>query len=198
MQLTNVNSNVMSAISAFTEDAGSSNINFLKFNKSGNFIYGMEDHVLDESEQFTVESLGDFSHGFIAWQDGKPVGEEMTAIDSGRVINQSGLPDHPGSDGWKAQKALRLTNIHSGEVFQFKSTSYGGRNAVSNLMKEIINRSKRGEDDLIPVFHLESTSYKHAQYGKIFNPVFAIDSWRADKPLSAPEQPSEPIDVTVN
>jgi len=164
----------------FALGADSSLVQFLKFAKTGQFVYGQEEAVVDEDDRF-IASMDTLSKGFICWKDGKPMGEEMARLTSNFSINKSELEDFspytkPG-DGWKDQTSLEFINVETEETLLFKASSHGGQKALGALTKEVIDRVKRGETNLIPVVAMVPGSYKHKDFGKIYFPKFEVQKW---------------------
>jgi hypothetical protein len=62
-------------------------------------------------------------------------------------------------------------------VASYKASSRGAQKAFKALVQEILKRAQASKTDLLPVVVLESESYKHKTYGKIYNPILSIDEW---------------------
>lgn len=167
-------------------------MSFLKMEKSGDWVYGAESEPVPEGAQFIVNPEG-FQRGYVAWQDtdkGAPaakLGEMMYS-----VIDD--LPDPgdipPGSRGWEQQLGFHVKGINGkteGVELRYSASSDGGRRAVSGLLTEVAEGLQDNPGKL-PVIVLETTSYKHAAYGKIYKPVLRIVKWIAP-PKGKTEKP---------
>ena len=75
----------------------------------------------------------------------------------------------------------------------FKTASQGGENAIGGLSGEIGKRLRISQpgDPLIPIVRLRAESYRHQQYGKIWNPVIEIVRWATEAELVGNEAESE-------
>ena len=63
---------------------------------------------------------------------------------------------------------------------------------TADLIWYWLNAIKGGDDDIVPVVALESTSYAHKEYGKINTPILAIDHWTSMDGGTADEVKDEP------
>ena len=167
-------------IAAFIGDAASNNSynSYLNY-KQGHWTSNNGEQTIDEQERFSVEGMGSFSSGAINWPiaKGKPLAEVMEPMDSGRTVDIDQLPEHPNSKGWQEQKGMLLISIDTGDRFEFKSGTLGGKKAISKLLEKMMSQAKRG-DNIYPVFHLSSSSYIHSGNGnEVHEPVFVVDEW---------------------
>jgi hypothetical protein len=76
--------------------------------------------------------------------------------------------------------------------FAFSASSDGGRKAIATLA---LTASKR-QDKALPIVKLETSSYMHRQFGKVWTPVFTIVGWESAPPAlpERPEPPPPPVD----
>jgi hypothetical protein len=159
------------------EEGGGEQVQFCKFSK-GKFMYGAEDALVLEDEEFAVD-MGSLSKGFICWVDGSPVEESMQLVSQG-LISRDSLTDHgpyDQGDGWKEQISLNFTNLETGEVLKFSSSSNGGRKAITALASKFASRLKSGAADIVPVVNMVPSSYKHPKFGNVDIPKFEVVSW---------------------
>jgi hypothetical protein len=70
-----------------------------------------------------------------------------------------------------------LSGEFKGQQVIYKSSSKGGKTAILEMVAKVVPRIKSGDDDIVPVVALESTSYAHKEFGKINTPILAIDHW---------------------
>jgi len=176
-------------------DGGSGDA-YLKMDKNtGIFMYGAEETEVEEGSKWAVNPYS-FIHGFIAWGDGSKLGEVMTpAVQP--VPLRSELPD-VGGDGWNEQVGMQMRCVSGedeGTQVLYKGSALGLKKAYQGLLVEVINQIKSGNADMVPVVVLESDSYKHKKYGRIYTPQLRIVEWsgeltvklETDKPEEAPE-----------
>lgn len=186
----------------------------LKMDKTGTWVYGADQTICEESATWAVNPYS-FIHGYIAWGTGSKLAERMVPL-------TQPLPE-PGeapacSDrnyrGWEQALGFSLrcmTGEDEGLDAKFSVTSVGGKRAVSTLATAIAEQAvkegaKGAKAAIVPIVVLETDSYQHAQYGRIFTPVFKITGWvsmeteasaeatanatgASAAPQAAPEQP---------
>ncbi len=162
-----------------------SDLQFLKLQKDGLWVYGADDTEVAENSVWAVDP-NTLMTGFIAWPDeGEPVGEEMASI-MDAPIQKGSLPDV--GEQWRDQIGFCLICIEgddAGAKASFKSTALGGRKAFKVLLDAILERATAGEEDLVPVIFLGQDSYKHKKYGKIYTPEFDVVEWSNHDDLKA-------------
>jgi len=180
------NQDALAAMDAFASETttGSASVTFLKFAK-GEWIAGTEGVIIDDQEDLAV-NMATLSHGFICWKDKQVAGEEMALVTSGMVPRIGELNDIPGSKGWTAQSSVELQHIDTGETYLFKTSSKGGVSALGTLAKDFMEQMRSGAAEQVPVVSLQSTSYKHSDYGKIHTPVLEVVEWLAPGEVDAP------------
>ena len=170
-----VTADAINALAAFADDAASGTVNYLKFSK-GDFVYGPEEATIDPEERFAVD-ISSLKRGFICWGDGAVLGEEMKPVTQG-AVNEDSLEDYSDQGGeWRDQTSIEFTSMEDGQVFLFKTSSYGGRKAIAEVVSKFAQRAKRGETSVVPVITMLAGSYKHKSYGKVHVPVFEVVDW---------------------
>jgi hypothetical protein len=148
----------------------------LKMEKTGDWVFGSDEIEVEPESTWAIdpESL---VRGFVAWGNSEVLGEEMASILAEPII-QSDLPDVGAKWGTQVGFSLKcLDGEHEGTVASYKASSRGAQKAFKALVQEILKRAQASETDLLPVVVLESESYKHKTYGKIYNPILSIDEW---------------------
>ena len=193
-----------------TPTTSSGDFQYLKMTKMGEWVFGAEETEVASNSAFVVDPET-YAHGYVAWsKDGALIEEVMSPTGKPPVI-MAGLPTLPAGVEWGAQVAFGFKCIEGaqdGLQLLYKTSSKGGREAVAELLAEMLARAKAGKPEVCPVVFLETTNYRHKQYGKIFNPVITIDGWIGipsgdDEPTKEPkaalvETPVEPAaDPTV-
>ena len=93
-----------------------------------------------------------------------------------------GLQDPPAKSerGWERCAGLALkcmSGEDEGMETSFKTSSAGGKRAIQTLADAIIGQINADQSKPVPVCVLETESYQHKKYGKIFTPVFKVLRW---------------------
>jgi hypothetical protein len=87
----------------------------------------------------------------------------------------------PGAKkGWEPQVGFSLKCVSgedAGMDARYTVTSVGGRRAVQALAVEIATQVDKDQSKPVPVVKLGKDSYSHKSYGRIFTPVFAVQTW---------------------
>ena len=151
---------------------------FIKLDKGGDWVFGSDGYeVRDGLWAINPKS---FIWGYIAWGAGELLGEEMVSMGA-PAIDPEDLPAHASAKrGWEKQVGLQmqaLSGEFKGQQVIYKSSSKGGKTAILEMVAKVVPRIKSGDDDIVPVVALESTSYAHKEFGKINTPILAIDHW---------------------
>ena len=170
-------------------EIGSGNA-ILKLDKSGTWIYGAEEVEVQEGSQWAVDPLS-FTHGFIAWGEGEVLGEKMVPIY--QDLPATGEAPDGARKGWEMQVGAFLkclTGDDTGLIVTYNTTSYGGKRAIQTLLKAIADQVDEDEAKPVPVVLLKSDSYKHKQYGKVFNPLIEVVKWVSLEPKGKPALPA--------
>lgn len=150
---------------------------FLRLLKSGEWVYSADDVEVQEGSLWAINPAS-FSEGYVAWGKGSLEGEEMQPMTSATPIVLASLPDvgHP----WKKQVAFILCCMNGedeGQQVLYKASSKGGLKAANAMLNSVIEQIEADPAHIVPTVELEMDSYKHKEYGKIYTPIFAIDSW---------------------
>ena len=174
---------------------------FLKLAKSGDWIYGADETEVDPKSEFVIDP-STYISGFIAWDEGELMGEEM-AMAGSPPVTRSDLKDVGGK--WAPQEGFALKGVEgkdSGAQLLYKASSRGGRQAIAELLGKIIARGTDGETELCPIVMLKVDSYRHKKYGKIYTPVLDVIDWMdlptagddddEPEPVKEPEPAKEP------
>lgn len=165
---------------------------FLKMEKTGAWVFGINAEELPEGAEFYVHPSG-FVHGYVAWeadQGGTKLGEIMGPL--GEEIPPTG-PVPEGGDGWQFQLGLALLGVEDRSPLLYRATSVGGKRAIAQLGGEIAVRLDAKDKQCVPVVTLSSESYKHKKYGKIFNPIITIERWTTLAEVDEEQEPAPPV-----
>lgn len=157
----------------------------LKFDKTGAWVFGANADEVEEGSQWAVNPYS-FCHGLIAWGDGQPVGEVMAPM-TDDMPAPGPLPVGVDDKGWQHQVGLSLkclTGADAGMEVRYTTTSVGGKRAVQALGIAIAEQIDEDQTKPVAIVTLESDSYKHSSYGKVFTPIFEIEGFTS---MDAPD-----------
>jgi hypothetical protein len=130
----------------------------------------------------------DLCHGWRKWADKKIVASDIGFVRTGFVPKQRNdlddfdetkwpvSPDGKPSDPWQWAYYLRLTDA-DGSTYVWTANSTGARGCVGDLAKKFAR--KRAAN---PIVRLDSSSYRHPQYGKVYVPVLEDVGWEESAP----------------
>ena len=167
----------------------------LRLLKSGNYAYGPENIEPEEGSEWAINPYS-LAHGFACWGDGELLDERMVPFNQ-TPPNRAELPDY--GHEWGQQVAMQMqcmTGEDEGQVVLYKGTSTGLRNAVKQLIDQIIGQAQVDASHIVPVVELDQSSYQHKKYGEIFYPILEVKHWvNIDDAATAPEQLDEAPEV---
>jgi hypothetical protein len=166
--------NAYQTIAAETTGLGGKNL--LRMDKSGEWCWGQESMEVDADSEIAFDPRT-LAHGYISWGEGKVVGEEMMPFNKPKP-EKDNLP-HTGEQ-WNEQLSIAgkfISGEDAGVEIIYKTTSVGGLQAIRTLSGQIAGRLNEGIIYCVPICKLQSSSYTHKQYGKIFKPELVILRW---------------------
>jgi hypothetical protein len=168
----------------------------LKFTK-GDWLIGRDGDECSEKELIAV--VPGLLHGWIRWEDNRPVEQNMGLLIENFVppdrstlghldkatweIDASGKPRDP----WQPGLYLPMVSVDTKNVFTFTTSTDGGRRrAVAPLCGEYGHHIRQHPDEL-PVVNLEQDSYLHSDrsIGRVKYPLFPIIRWVKAEPYIA-------------
>jgi hypothetical protein len=82
--------------------------------------------------------------------------------------------------GWETQVGMSmkcLTGEDKGLEARYTTTSAGGKRGVQTLAVAIAEQVDKDQSKPVPVVLLKKEHYQHKSYGRIFTPLFDIQSW---------------------
>lgn len=169
--------NALVSSASSVSNAGMAGVAYMRFSKFGDFTYG-PDHIEVEKDSTWAVNLDSCVHGWQAWSEaGKPVGDLMVSAFEPLPL-ESDLPDVDGD--WNKSVGFMLacvTGEDKGTVVLFKTNSVGGRDAYRDLINTAVAHLSENPEEVVPLVKLENSFYIHDKYGKIFKPVFEVDSY---------------------
>lgn len=152
---------------------------FIKMSKAGEWMYGQDETDVQEGSIWAVDPRS-IQKGFVAWDDGTLMGEEMSPIfGGGPAILKHQLPAIDGGS-WKEQIGFTMVCTNGddeGTQCVFKTSSKGGRKAVKKYMSELQGQMTDNPDNCVALVNLETDFYKHKEYGRIYNPILIVTKW---------------------
>lgn len=173
----------------------------------GTWVYGQDENDVEEDSVWAVNPFG-MQHGWVQWEADPKVkqrkaGEVMVSVSKPKP-DITALPAPGPGNKWEEQGGLQLkclTGTDAGTMVLFKSSSIGGMDmfveVVDKISKRIDDAVAEGRDDVIACVRLESSSYDHPSYGKIFKPVMTIKGWMSMKTSGGGGKPTEPAQAAV-
>lgn len=161
----------------------------LKFSK-GEYVAGQNGDEIPEGTEL-VANLGELWVGWIHWEGGKPVDQQMGRVIDGYRPSTRAALGHTDQSEWERDEntgqprdPMQLTNylvmkaMEGDKLYTFTTSSKGGLGAVAKLAGEYGKRM-RAKPNEYPVVALAVDSYRHPNkaYGKIFVPEFKVVGW---------------------
>lgn len=182
---------------------------FLKMDKgNGDWIFGQEETVVEEDSLWAINPLS-LMHGWVAWDTnagGAPVEEIMVSINRPLPDQHSlpelppGTPDRKNPDRpvvlkYQQQRSVQIVCVSGedvGTVCEYKQASVGAMKLFGEITNNLLNQLDKDPDNIVAIVKLSSDSYKHKQYGRIFNPVWPVQEWRSMSDTTAPGAGAKP------
>jgi len=165
-------------VAASSMSSGGVGVDILRLLRDGGWVFGAENIEPEEDALWAINPYS-FQHGFIAWADSKVFGEIMVPIMQ-PMPPRGELVEAP--EGWADQisfQAQCVSGEDEGQVVEFKTTSVGGKRAATGMASSIASQAQENPEYVVPVIALNTDSYQHKKYGKIYTPIFDISRWAA-------------------
>ncbi len=165
---------------------------FLKFIK-GVYKHGSANTVLPVNTQMAV-NMPELTVGFLKWEGGKPVANEMKRLCDGPIKTRKELDcpnkedwplNHAGerTDPWQFTNVLPMRDPETGKEFKFTTSSRGGLDAIGALSFAYGEHLSKHNDGALPVIELGAGEYPHPAYGLTQIPVFRVVEWKTEAEL---------------
>ena len=152
---------------------------YLKFLKTGEWIHGRDNDEIEADELLAVNPAS-FVIGWQGWVDGKPKDGPVVPVSQRATLPQESeleaLPEGE-MNGWSKILGVTFKSVKEGVTLQYNTSSYGGKTAISKLMRDVGMGMVEHPDAPIALVKLSGDSYKHAKYGTIHTPVITVDGW---------------------
>ena len=170
-------SSLATSLRSIATDVGPAGVVILKMDKTGHWVFGADQTEVEEGSTWAVNPFS-FVHGFIAWGDGEVLGEKMVSVSEPLPETDDAPPQ--AKKGWETQVGMSikcLTGEDKGLEARYTTTSAGGKRGVQTLAVAIAEAVDKDPSKPVPVVLLKKEHYQHKSYGRIFTPLFDIQSW---------------------
>jgi hypothetical protein len=165
------------ALRTIQADVGPTGTVIIKMDKTGHWVFGADQEEVEADSTWAVNPFS-FVHGYIAWGDGDVLAEKMVSVSEPLPE----MDDAPAGAkrGWEVQVGMSLkclTGDDKGMEARYTTTSAGGKRGVQTLAVAIAEQVDKDQTKPVPVVLLKKEHYQHKSYGRIFTPLFDIQSW---------------------
>jgi hypothetical protein len=165
------------ALRTIQAEVGPTGVVIVKMDKTGHWVFGADQTEVEEGSTWAVNPFS-FVHGYIAWGDGEVLAEKMVSV-SEPLPEMDDAP--PGAKkGWETQVGMSikcLSGDDKGLEARYTTTSAGGKRGVQTLAVAIAEAVDQDPSKPVPIVLLKKEHYQHKSYGRIFTPLFDIQSW---------------------
>ena len=165
------------ALRTIQAEVGPTGVVILKMDRTGCWVFGADQTEVEDGSTWAVNPFS-FVHGYIAWGDGEVLSEKMVSVSEPLPEVEDAPPQ--AKKGWETQVGMSLKCL-SGEdkglEARYTTTSAGGKRGVQTLAVAIAEAVDKDQTKPVPVVLLKKEHYQHKSYGRIFTPLFEIQSW---------------------
>ena len=165
------------ALRTIQADVGPTGTVIIKMDKTGHWVFGADQDEVEADSTWAVNPFS-FVHGYIAWGDGEVLAEKMVSVSDPLPEMDDAPPS--AKRGWEVQVGMSikcLTGEDKGLEARYTTTSAGGKRGVQTLAVAIAEAVDKDPSKPVPVVLLKKEHYQHKSYGRIFTPLFDIQSW---------------------
>jgi len=165
------------ALRTIQADVGPTGTVIIKMDKTGHWVFGADQDEVEADSTWAVNPFS-FVHGYIAWGDGDVLAEKMVSV-SDPLPEMDDAPPM-AKRGWEVQVGMSLkclTGEDKGMEARYTTTSAGGKRGVQTLAVAIAEMVDKDPSKPVPVVLLKKEHYQHKSYGRIYTPLFDIQSW---------------------
>ena len=165
------------ALRTIQADVGSTGTVIIKMDKTGHWVFGADQDEVEADSTWAVNPFS-FVHGYIAWGDGDVLAEKMVSVSEPLPEMDDAPP--MAKRGWEVQVGMSLkclTGEDKGMEARYTTTSAGGKRGVQTLAVAIAEMVDKDPSKPVPVVLLKKEHYQHKSYGRIYTPLFDIQSW---------------------
>ena len=166
------------------------NVQYLAFSgKTGSYALGRERDDVSDDQLFILEPKS-VIEGWICWKNSKPVDRvEWSIFNKRAAVAEPDLADHAPyntktGEGWHRALGFGCISTDGAKTnVKFVTNSVSGRNAITDLLDEIVRRMTSGSPSL-PVFGFSAEQFT-AQGATNYKPKFVIHGWAARPEVEA-------------
>ncbi|CAB5194743.1 hypothetical protein UFOVP172_26 [uncultured Caudovirales phage] len=182
------------ALRTIQAEVGSTGTVIIKMDKTGHWVFGADQTEVEADSTWAVNPFS-FVHGYIAWGDGDVLAEKMVSV-SDPLPEMDDAPPM-AKRGWEVQVGMSLkclTGEDKGMEARYTTTSAGGKRGVQTLAVAIAEMVDKDPSKPVPVVLLKKEHYQHKSYGRIYTPLFDIQSWVSmdgEEPVAEAEEVAE-------
>jgi hypothetical protein len=165
------------ALRTIQAEVGPTGVVIIKMDKTGHWVFGADQTEVEADSTWAVNPFS-FVHGYIAWGDGDVLAEKMVSVSEPLPEMDDAPP--MAKRGWEVQVGMSLkclTGEDKGMEARYTTTSAGGKRGVQTLAVAIAEQVDKDQTKPVPVVLLKKEHYQHKSYGRIFTPLFDIQSW---------------------
>ena len=165
------------ALRTIQAEVGPTGTVIIKMDKTGHWVFGADQDEVEVDSTWAVNPFS-FVHGYIAWGDGEVLAEKMVSVSEPLPEMDDAPPS--AKRGWEVQVGMSikcLTGEDKGLEARYTTTSAGGKRGVQTLAVAIAEQVDKDQTKPVPVVLLKKEHYQHKSYGRIFTPLFDIQSW---------------------
>jgi hypothetical protein len=165
------------ALRTIQAEVGPTGTVIIKMDKTGHWVFGADQTEVEADSTWAVNPFS-FVHGYIAWGDGEVLAEKMVSVSEPLPEMDDAPPS--AKRGWEVQVGMSikcLTGEDKGLEARYTTTSAGGKRGVQTLAVAIAEQVDKDQTKPVPVVLLKKEHYQHKSYGRIFTPLFDIQSW---------------------
>ena len=182
------------ALRTIQAEVGPTGTVIIKMDKTGHWVFGADQTEVEADSTWAVNPFS-FVHGFIAWGDGDVLAEKMVSVSEPLPEMDDAPP--MAKRGWEVQVGMSLkclTGEDKGMEARYTTTSAGGKRGVQTLAVAIAEMVDKDPSKPVPVVLLKKEHYQHKSYGRIYTPLFDIQSWVSmdgEEPVAEAEEVAE-------
>ena len=165
------------ALRTIQADVGSTGTVIIKMDKTGHWVFGADQDEVEADSTWAVNPFS-FVHGYSAWGDGDVLAEKMVSVSEPLPEMDDAPP--MAKRGWEVQVGMSLkclTGEDKGMEARYTTTSAGGKRGVQALAVAIAEMVDKDPSKPVPIVLLKKEHYQHKSYGRIYTPLFDIQSW---------------------
>lgn len=155
---------------------------------TGKWTFGKDSTPVEKDSLWAINPIS-FFNGFMAWGDGKVLGEHRQPANRS-LPDVASLGKTEATRGWEEMRGCELvciTGEHAGTVCEFRGTSDGAIRGVDDIIRLIGVQDDRNSDAIVPIVHLRDNGYENKKYHRwLYPPAFEVEEWRTFEDASPP------------